>query len=135
MREPRGVPEALVASAGLVRLLVASTCAASAGVHAALTADHLRESVVLGVAFALSAGALTAAALAVRDPRFDRWAPLAGGCVLALTAVAYALSRTTGIPLLVPDPEPVDPLGMTTFAAELCAALAATSLIPRKVRP
>lgn len=120
--------------AGHLRLAVVSTCAASAGVHAALTPDHLRESLVLGVAFAVSVLALGASALVVREPGLDSWAPVVSGCVLAVTAAAYALSRTVGIPWLVPDPEPLDALGLATFVAELAAAGAATSLIPRKVR-
>ena len=118
------------------RVFVVSTCAASAGVHASLTADHLRESLALGAGFALSAGLLAAVALVVRDPAFDSWAPLAACTVLALTALAYAVSRGSGIPWLVPDPEPLDALGLATTAAELAAVLAAaTLLVPRKAQP
>jgi hypothetical protein len=104
-------------------------------VHAALAPEHLRESVVLGVAFVLCATALAAAALAVRDPRFDTWAPALSASLLVVTAAAYAMSRTAGIPGLAPQPEPLDPLGLVTSAAELVAAVAAASLIPRKARP
>jgi hypothetical protein len=104
-------------------------------VHAALVPGHLRESLALGVAFALSAGVLAGASLTVRDPRFDSWAPGTAGSVLAATSIAYVASRTSGIPWLVPHPEPLDVLGMCTTATELVAVLAATTLLPRKVRP
>lgn len=120
---------------GVLRLLVVSACAASAGVHAALTPDHLRESLALGVAFALSAGALVGASLTVRHPEFDSWAPLAAGSVLAATSIAYVASRASGIPWLVTHPEPLDALGLATTATELVAVLAATTLIPRRARP
>lgn len=103
--------------------------------HAVLTPPHLGESLSLGLAFAIATVALTAAALVVRDPRFDSWAPPASACLLAGTALAYALSRTTGIPGLVPQPEPLDALGLATLVAELTAALAAIPLTPRKARP
>jgi hypothetical protein len=87
------------------------------------------------VGFVLCATALAAAALAVRDPRCDTWAPAASASLLVVTAAAYAMSRTTGIPGFAPHPEPLDPLGLVTSAAELAAAVAAASLIPRKARP
>ena len=103
--------------------------------HAALVPDHLRESLALAVAFALSAGALAGASLTVRHSRFDSWAPLTAGLVLAATSIAYVASRTSGIPWLDPHPEPLDVLGLCTTATELAAVLAATTLIPRKARP
>jgi hypothetical protein len=118
-----------------LRFTVVSLCAASAGVHVALVPEHLRESLALGLAFALSAGALAATSLVVRNPRHDSWAPLTAGAVLFLTAMAYALSRSTGIPWLIPHAEHLDVLGLATSAAEVVAALAATLLITRKERP
>lgn len=120
------------AATDVLRLLVASACAA-AGVTALLMAHHLRKSLPLGMAFAVSAGALAAAALADRDPRFDTYAPHTAGSVLAATATAYVFLRTTGIPLMVPHPEPLDLLGAATTAAELRAASAAVPPNSRKV--
>jgi hypothetical protein len=57
---------------------------------------------------------------------------MTAGALLGLTALAYALSRSTGIPWLIPDPEHLDVLGLATSAAEVVAALAATLLITRK---
>ncbi len=115
-----------------LRYVVVFVCATSAGVHAALVPQHLGESRALGLTFALSAGALALSALVVRNPRHDSWAPMTAGALLGLTALAYALSRSTGIPWLIPDPEHLDVLGLATSAAEVVAALAATLLITRK---
>jgi hypothetical protein len=117
-----------------LRSIVVSVCAASAGVHVALVPGHLRESLALGLAFALSAGALAATSLVVRNPRHDSWAPITAGAVLWLTAMAYSLSRSTGIPWLISHAEHLDALGLATSAAEVVAALAATLLITRKER-
>jgi drug/metabolite transporter (DMT)-like permease len=85
-----------------IRDYVVLVCAASAGVHAALVPEHLRESRALGLAFALSAGFLALAALVLRQPHHDSWAPRTAGILLGLAALTYAMSRTTGIPRLIP---------------------------------
>lgn len=111
------------------RYIVTLACAASAGVHAALIGPHLAEGgLPLGGAFAVAALLLAAAALAVRQPRHDAWAPLAAAGVLALTAAAYLLSRTAGIPLLIPAAEHFDVLGAVTTAAELAGAITGAAL-------
>lgn len=113
----------------VLRYTTTLTCAASAGVHAALIGPHLAErGPVLGGSFAVAALALAAAALAVRQPRHDAWAPLSAAGVLALIAAAYLLSRTAGIPLLIPDAEHADVPGAVTTAAELAGALAGAAL-------
>lgn len=117
-----------------IRFIVVCICAASAGVHVALVPGHLGESLALGLAFTLSAGALAATSLVVRNPRHDSWAPITAGAVPCLTAMAYALSRSTGIPWLIPHAEHLDAIGLATFTAEVVAALTATLLITRKER-
>ena len=108
-----------------LRWFVALVCAASAGVHAGLVPEHLAESVPLGVAFAVSVVLLVAAALQLRaGPAGARWVALA----LVAVVGAYLLSRTTGLPVLIPDPEPVDILGVLTTSAEVVAAVAACCL-------
>jgi hypothetical protein len=114
------------------RVAVSTVCAGSAGVHAALVPHHLDESVVLGVAFIGSAIALALAAVATRDPRRDPWGPALAATVLAMTALAYLLSRTVGLPLLIDTPEAVDPLGVTTSAVEVLGALACLPFLDRK---
>jgi peptidoglycan/LPS O-acetylase OafA/YrhL len=117
----------------ILRYVVTVVCAASAGIHAALVRPHVEEAgVLLGSAFALAALALAVAALAVRQPQRDRWAPAAATVILFLVAVSYLLSRTTGLPLLITNPEGLDPLGAITTAAELVGAVAAVALQQRK---
>jgi hypothetical protein len=114
-----------------LRYLVALVAAGSAGVHAALVPEHLHESTALGVAFAVSAAALALVAVATRAPRHDTRAPAAAAVVLLATATAYLLSRTTGLPGLITDPEEVDLLGVVTSSAEVVAAAAAVWLSGR----
>ena len=117
----------------ILRYAVTMVCAASAGIHAALVRPHVEEAgLLLGAAFAAASLALAVAAVAVRQPRHDAWAPVAAGVVLCVIAVSYLLSRTTGLPLLITDREGLDPLGVLTTGAELVGALAAVVLIRQK---
>jgi drug/metabolite transporter (DMT)-like permease len=108
--------------------VVILACAVSAGIHGALVPDHLDEGTGAGVGFA--AATLVLAALVV-------WLTLQPASVLALAGAAaalagllaaYALATTTGLPLLHPDPEPVDGLALATKAIEALGLLAASSL-------
>lgn len=115
------------------RYFAAAICAGGAGIHLALVPEHLHEGgPMLGAAFALSAGLLALAALTVRHPRHDSWAPHATIAVLIGTAAAYVLSRTTGLPPLISTPEATDLLGELTSAFEVAAAIACFALITRK---
>lgn len=101
---------------------VALVCAAAAGVHAALVPEHYQEGGIrLGGAFALSALLLGICAVLVSRGT-SRALPVV---VLLGTAVAYLLSRTTGIPLLIDQPEEPDALGLVTTVAEVVAAAVA----------
>ena len=119
-----------------LRHAVVLVCAASAGVHAALVPDHLREGGPrLGGAFVLSAVLTALAAVVLRRPLQARAAGaafLAAALVLLGTAAAYVLSRTSGLPFLIPDPEGLDPIGAVTSAAEVLGGLASLFLITRK---
>jgi hypothetical protein len=123
-----------------VRHAIVLVCAASAGVHAALVPDHLREGGPrLGGAFVLSAVLTALAAVAFRRPRQTpqqartaKAAYLATGLMLLGTAAAYVLSRTSGLPFLIPDPEELDPIGAVTSAAEVLGGLASLFLMTRK---
>jgi hypothetical protein len=123
---------------GLRRAIVL-VCAASAGVHAALVPDHLREGGPrLGGAFVLSAVLTAVAAVALRRPHraaVTRATYLATGLMLLGTAAAYVLSRTSGLPFLIPDPEELDPIGAVITAAEVLGGLTSLFLITRKETP
>jgi len=94
-------------------------CAASAGAHAGLVPEHLYAEPRVGVAFLVAIVLLlaTGAALTVRpdDPRIAT----AAAVLFAGLIVAYAASRTTGIPLLAPDREALDTVGVATKVVEV----------------
>lgn len=119
--------------------LVVFACAASAGIHAGLVPEHLREEPGLGVAFIVAALVLLAIDAAVSfcpSARPVAWlaALLLGGLILA-----YIASRTTGIPLLAPDPEAADAIGVVAVCIELlgllCALWIAQPIRRRRRRP
>ena len=124
-----------VTAEAVLRYCVTAVCAGSAGIHATLIGPHLAEGgLPLGSAFAVAATALAVAALAVRQPRRDSWAPVAATAVLCVIAVSYLLSRSIGIPLLIDRAEQLDPLGAGTTLAELAGAACSVALISRKDR-
>lgn len=93
-------------------------CAASAGVHAGLVPEHLREEPRLGVAF-LAAVVLLLTVVASETIRpADARVAGAAAVLLAGLIAAYAVTRSTGIPLLAPDPEPVDLVGVGANVVE-----------------
>lgn len=116
-----------------LRYCLTAVCAGSAGVHAALIQPHFLESGLLGLAFTAAAIALALAALVVRRPRRGSWAIVAATATLCVIAVSYMLSRSTGIPLLIVQPEHVDRLGTVTTAAELLGAMCGAVLMSRSV--
>lgn len=105
------------------------TCAASAGAHAGLTPAHLNGEPRLGAAFLAAVVLLVAAASAVAARPLDRRVTGAAGLLLAGLMLAYLASRTTGIPMLDPDPEAVDAVGVATNIVEACGVLLALWLI------
>jgi hypothetical protein len=113
--------------------VVIIACAISAGIHGALVPGHFEEGTGAGLGFAAATVAL--AGLIV----WLKWRP-ASASALAAAAVtftgllgSYALATTTGLPVLHPDPEPVDSLAVASKAIEAAGLLAATSLLWRRV--
>ena len=99
-------------------LLVTAFCV-SAGVHLALTPEHLSESLVLGGAFAVGAAgsAILAVILAVGEEG-RAWVGTATLALLAMVA-AYPLVHLGGAQSLGIPAEPADVLGYLTVAVEL----------------
>ena len=93
-------------------------CAISAGAHAGLVPEHLREAPQLGVAFVVAAGLLVAAAIALAIRPGSVRAARRAALLLAGLIGVYAASRTTGIPLLEPRAEPLDAVGAATKLVE-----------------
>jgi hypothetical protein len=110
--------------------VVILACAVSAGIHAALVPDHLREGVAAGTGFAAAAVVLALLALVLtREP--SELALVAAVLVFAGLIVSYAFVLTMGIPVLHPDVEPADGLAVVTKAVEVIGLAAAAALIRR----
>lgn len=111
------------------RNVVAACCAASAGVHAALVPEHLDENALLGTGFALAAILLFASTLTFSGYRAA--SPLAApatALLLVALIVAYALSRTVGLPIIGAEVEAVDGIGVATQVLQAVALAAAVTL-------
>jgi len=94
-------------------------CAVSAGVHAALVPEHMRESVVTGAGFVVATVALIAVMIGLTTWPDSRAVTGSGALVLLSLVVSYGVASTSGIPILHPDVDPVDTLGVMTKAVEL----------------
>ena len=109
----------------LDRDVVILACAISAGIHGALVPDHFGESTGAGVGFLAATVALAALVVALTLRPASVLALAGAATVLAGLLGAYALATTTGLPLLHPDPEPLDGLALATKAIEAVGLLVA----------
>lgn len=114
--------------ADALRDLVIATCAISAGIHGALVPSHLAEGAAAGSAFAASTALLAGLAVALTRSTSPAAVASAAAAFAALLA-AYALAVTTGLPLLHPEPEPLNGLALFTKAVEATGLVAATHLL------
>ena len=115
------------------RDVVVVACALSAGIHAALTPSHFAEGSASGGGFLAAAvllGALTVAL--TRHPS----APLLALAAMTLAGLiaSYGLAITSGLPVLHPDPEPVEGLAVATKLVEGAGVLAAAYVVGRSGR-
>lgn len=117
--------------AELRRDTVILACAISAGIHGALVSNHLAEGTGAGVGFAAATLMLAASAIAVTLRPASALALAGAASLLAGLLASYAFATTTGLPVLHPDPEPVDGLAIATKAIEGVGLLAALTLIRR----
>jgi peptidoglycan/LPS O-acetylase OafA/YrhL len=109
-------------------LLTILACAAGAGSHAGLVPEHLRSEPRLGVAFIVAVVLLLAAAFALAGHPDHRGVAAAVAVLFAGLMATYAASRTSGIPLLAPDPEAVETVGVITNAVEALGLVSAVWL-------
>jgi hypothetical protein len=120
-----------VSSLELRRDVVIIACAISAGIHGALVPAHFDEGAGAGLGFAAAAVLLTALVLGLTlRPAGTRVLAAAAAVLLGLLA-SYLLAVTTGVPVLHPQPEPLDGLALATKAIEAAGLLAAMSLLRR----
>lgn len=98
--------------------------AAAAGVHAAVGPAHFREGLVLGLFFAGAALAQVgwSLAMAVRPSRALLIAAMAGNSAVLLL---WLVTRTIGLPGLLPGPEAIGLWDLSCGAWELAVVLAA----------
>ena len=104
---------------GIAVKVVIAACAASAGAHAGLVPEHLREAPQLGIAFILASALLLAVVAALASCPADRRIARVAALLLTGLIASWGASRVTGIPLLQPRPEPVDLVGLVTTLVEV----------------
>jgi hypothetical protein len=114
-----------------VRDVVIFTAASSAGVHAALVPEHLRENAATGGGFVAASVLLLLLVGAVSHRADSRSLLPAAALVFVGLLVSYALAVTTGIPWLQPAPERVEDLALATKGIEALGLAAALELIRR----
>jgi hypothetical protein len=120
-----------VSSLELRRDVVILACAISAGIHGALAPRHFDESIGAGLGFAGATVVLAAVAVALTLRPARALTLKAAAALFAGLLASYALATTTGLPVLHPDPEPVDGLALATKAIEAIGLLAALHLLRR----
>jgi drug/metabolite transporter (DMT)-like permease len=113
--------------------IVILASAISAGIHGALVRGHFDESPGMGLGFVAAAVALSGAVVWLTRRPDNRPALVATGALFGGLIASYAVAITTGLPVLHPDPEPVDGLALATKAIEAAGLLAAASLLWRPV--
>ena len=114
------------------RDLLIVACAVSAGIHAALIPEHLEESTAAGGGFIAATIMLGALAIALTRRPESVSVVLVAALTLAGLIASYVLATTSGMPVLMPAPEPVEGLALATKAVELLGIAAASSLIRRE---
>src|SRR3954453_9316486 len=110
--------------------LVVLAAAASAGIHAVLVPEHLSESSEAGGGFVVATVVLALLVVALSRRSASRALLLAAAIVFAALLAAYALAVTTGVPVLQPDPEPVEGVAFVTKLVELAGLAAALLALP-----
>jgi hypothetical protein len=111
--------------------LVILSCAISAGIHGALVPGHFDEGTGAGLGFAATTVALAGLVVWLTRRPASPSALAAAAVTFTGLLASYALAVTTGLPVLHPDPEPVDGLALATKAIEAAGLLAASSLLWR----
>jgi hypothetical protein len=112
--------------------LVIVTCAISAGVHGALAPEHFQEGTASGLGFVVATVLLASLAVWLTSHPDDRRGLAGVAIVLVGLLASYALAVTTGLPVLHPEPEPIDGLALVTKAIELAGLTAAVVLLWRR---
>lgn len=83
----------------------------------------------MGVAFLVAVGLLLVTGTVAALRPTDRRVAVAAAVLFAGLIAGYAASRTTGIPVLSPDPEQVDAVGVVSVVVEALGLALALALI------
>ena len=122
-----------MSSLELRRDIVIVACAISAGIHGALVPAHFDEGAGAGLGFVAATVLLTALVVGLTLlPASSRLLAAAAAVLLGLLA-SYLLAVTTGLPVLHPQPEPLDGLALATKGIEVVGLIAAANLLRRPV--
>jgi hypothetical protein len=111
--------------------IVILACAISAGIHGALVPGHFDEGTGAGVGFVAATVALAGLVVWLTWRPTSASALAAAALTFAGLLASYALATTTGLPVLHPDPEPVDGLALVTKGIEAAGLLAVSGLLWR----
>jgi hypothetical protein len=115
----------------LRRDVVILACATSAGIHGGLVPRHLDEGTGAGLGFAGATIALASVVVALTLRPASATALAGAAAVLFGLLGSYVLAVTAGLPVLHPEPEPVDGLALATKAIEAVGLIAAATLLRR----
>ena len=111
--------------------VVILACAVSAGIHGALVPHHFDEGTGAGVGFVLATVLLVALVIGLTRDAGSEWLLACALVTLLGLLASYLLAVTTGLPVIHPNPEPVEGLALATKAIEAVGVLAAWSLLRR----
>ncbi len=102
--------------------------AAAAGVHAAMAPSHLQHSALFG-AFFVGAAIVQISWAAALVLGSSRVLLLAGVAVNTAFIGLWAVTRTLGLPVVMPDPEPVGPWDVSCVAWQVVVVVACLRLL------
>lgn len=124
-----GFPAEVADHAGILYLPIAVvSSAAAAGVHAAVGPAHFREGLIIGTFFASAALAQVgwSLAMAIRPSRTLLVVAVVGNSAVLLL---WLVTRTIGLPGLLPGPESVGPWDLSCGVWELSVVVAAVGVL------
>ena len=114
--------------------LLALAVTFSAGIHAALVPEHLKEMPPLGYSFIGAAAIGAALAWALVSRPNDRLIPVLAGLFCLGQIVTWLLFVTVPIPVFSGTPEPVETIALVSKAVELYGFAIALSLATSRRR-
>jgi hypothetical protein len=117
--------------ADLRRDVVILACAISAGIHGALVPGHFDEGTGAGLGFAAATVLLATLVVGLTLGPGSTFGLAAAGAVLLGLLVSYVFAVTTGLPVVHPQPEPLDGLALATKAIAAVGLVAVATLLWR----